>query len=262
VTVVGGGLAGLTAARELAGRADVTLVERLPAAGGVWGFEHPRIRALVADCRDRGVELVLGATALRWRDHRLLIVGPGQTQWLSASHLVFAGGTRPAHAAELRVAGGRLAGVFVATVAHHLLDAGIRLGRRHVVAGWGDWAELIVPQLQRHGQVTVVGGNPGDRLPWRDVDWWPGYRPASLRGGSRVSQVEVTNGHSGLTVGCDCVVFAGDPRPLRNVDGANVDGVGDVTFIQPTAPGLGAEAVIEFAQAVAAAVPLSPEGLM
>lgn len=262
VIVVGGGLTGLTAARELAGRADVTVVERLPAAGGVWGFEHPQTRALVADCRDRGVELVLGATALRWRDHRLLIVGPGQTRWLTANHLVFAGGTRPAHAAELRVAGGRLAGVFVATVAHHLLDTGIRLGRKHVVVGCGDWAQLIIPQLQRHGQVTIIGGKPEDSPAWRDVDWWPGYQPASLHGGPRVSQVEVTNGRSTLMVECDCVIFAGDLRPLRNIDGANIDGVRDVTFIQPTTPKLSAEAVIESARVAAAAVPVSPEGLM
>ena len=48
VLVVGGGLAGMAAALELAVRARVSVIERLPAMGGTWGFEHPRARELAA----------------------------------------------------------------------------------------------------------------------------------------------------------------------------------------------------------------------
>ena len=136
VLVVGGGLAGTAAALELAARARVRVIERLPAMGGTWGFEHPQARELVAACQRSGVELTPGLTALRWRDRRLLVTGPGQVTWLPADHLVFAGGTRPSHAAELGVGGSRLAGVFTATVAHHLLEAEIPLRRRFAMAGW------------------------------------------------------------------------------------------------------------------------------
>lgn len=254
VLVVGAGLAGLAAARELAGRAAVTVVERLPAIGGTWGFEHPQVRDLASACQRSRVELLPGVTALRWRDGRLLVTGPGQTRWLHADHLVFAGGSRPAHAAELGVTGSRPAGVFSATVAHHLLDAGIVLGRRCVVTGWGDWAELVVPQLLPRSEVTIVGGASGDTLRWPEVRWWPDYRPVSIHGGSRVERIAISDGRSDRTLRCDCVILAGQPRALRNVDGANRDNADRVTFIQPTAAGLGPGDVIEYGRSAAASI--------
>jgi hypothetical protein len=260
VLVVGAGLSGLAAAVELATRAQVRVIERLPAAGGIWGFEHERVRALVADCRQRGVQLILGATALRWSDGKLLVLGPGQADWLPGGQLVFAGGSRPSHAAELKVTGSRLAGVFVGTVAHHLLEAGVRLGRRTVVTGWGDWVEMIVPSLLEGGDVTLVGGGPQDQLPWPEVHWWPGYRPRRLLGDARVERVEVSNGGEPRAVCCDSVIFAGELTALRNIDGANQESAQRTTFIQPTAIGLDAEAVINHARAAAATVRLPWEG--
>jgi D-hydroxyproline dehydrogenase subunit alpha len=260
VLVVGAGLSGLTAAVELASRARIRVIERLPAAGGLWGFEHDYVRALVADCQKHGVELVLGATALRWSDRRLLVLGPGLADWLPGEHLVFAGGSRPSHAAELRVTGCRLAGVFVATVAHHLLDAGIRLGRHTVVTGWGDWVETVVPNLLETGEVTLVGGDPQDHLAWPQVGWWPGYRPQRLLGDVRVERIEVSNGGDPRTIHCDSVIFAGELKAIRNVDGANQQSAERTTFIQPTAIGLDADAVISKARAAAAAVRLPWEG--
>jgi len=256
VLIVGAGIAGLAASLELADRAHVSVVERLPAPGGIWGFEHPRVRQLVAAGQRRGVGLLAGLTALRWRAGRLLVTGPGQTRWLTADHLVFAGGSRPAHAAELGVAGGRLAGVFQATVAHHLLEAGIVLGRRCVVTGWGDWVELVVPHLLAAGDVTIVGGSGPGTLEWPQARWWPGYRPVAVHGGSRVDRIEITDGPSNQTLSCDCVVFAGEPKALRNVDGANREDADRTTFIQPTAPGLDPDAVIGYARAAAGAVQL------
>jgi NADPH-dependent 2,4-dienoyl-CoA reductase/sulfur reductase-like enzyme len=254
VLVVGAGLAGLAAARELAGRAAVTVVERLPAIGGTWGFEHPQVRELAGACQRSGVDLLPGVTALRWRAGRLLISGPGQTRWLPADHLVFAGGSRPAHAAELGVTGSRPAGVFSATVAHHLLDAGIVLGRRCVVTGWGDWAELVVPHLRPRSGVTIVGGAGADMLPWPEVSWWPDYRPVSIHGGARVERITISDGRTDRTLRCDCVILAGQPRALRNVDGANRDGAEGVTFIQPTAAGLGPDGVADYGRSAAASI--------
>jgi cation diffusion facilitator CzcD-associated flavoprotein CzcO len=76
IVVVGGGIAGLAAAAALAERADVRVIERLPAAGGTWEFDHPMVKRLVGECVRRGVALECGYTALRWKNRRLL--APGQ----------------------------------------------------------------------------------------------------------------------------------------------------------------------------------------
>ncbi len=256
VVVVGGGLSGLASAAELALHGPVVLVERLPAPGGVWEFDHPAVASLVRACKQRGVTFVLGVVGVRWRDKRLLLVGPGHVEWLPAARLVFAGGTRPMTLAELRIAGGRLAGVFPATVAHHLLEAGVSLGRRPLVLGGGEWADLLVPLLTSRGPVTLVGDDPGaDSGAMQDshlhqpslVRRWPGHRATRVSGTSRVDRVELegASGHRQV-VHCDCVVVAGELRPLRNVDGAVADDAVSVHFVQPTAPRQGADDVIAF----------------
>ncbi len=111
VAVVGAGVAGLAAAAELADRAQVTVLDRLPVPGGVLPFDFPAIRHLEQQCQSAGVQWLLGTTALRWQQGRLLAAGPRGVQWLETDHLVFAGGCRKATAAELPIAGPRLAGV-------------------------------------------------------------------------------------------------------------------------------------------------------
>ena len=129
VVVVGAGVAGLTCARMLGDRAQVTLVDRLPACGGVLSFDHPQVRELVHDASAAGVEFALGATATRWTGERLLIAAPHAIRWQEADHLVYAGGSRPSTATELGMVGvTRLAGILPAPVAVHLLEAGVRIG--------------------------------------------------------------------------------------------------------------------------------------
>lgn len=253
VIVVGAGLSGLAAAESLAATHRVSVVERLPAAGGVWGFDHPAVIELERSCSRLGVDFLLGATALRWRDGRLLVVAPGRTRWLPSESLVFAGGTRPGTAAELGIVGSRLSGVFAATVAHHLAEAQILLGRRPVVVGGGDWAEVVIPELlgRCRGHVTVVGDDIGElSRRWPQLSWWPGYRVASVHGDQRVQHV-VAHDRRGCVhrIECDAVILAGDLRVIRNVDGANLDTAADTVFVQPTANGLDADAVIDNARA-------------
>lgn len=249
--VVGAGLAGLAAAEALSVRAPVQLVERLPASGGMWGYEHPLVRELTRRCERAGVQFRLGMTALRWVEGRLLIIGPGIRTWLEAEKIVFAGGTRPAIPAELPLTGGRLAGVFQATVAHHLLDAHIDLGRQVVVHGLGDWAELVVPDLLERCNVTIVGGHHSDSVPWPGVRWWPSYRPVRAHGVGRIEKVTVDRGRLQHDLPCDALILAADPRPIRNIDGAIRDS-DDVTFVQALQLGLGPDAVVDHAIAAVA----------
>lgn len=261
VVVVGAGLSGLIAAASRAARGDsVILVERLPTVGGVWGFDHPAVIAAAQECRRLGVEFLLGSSAIRWRDRRLLVVGPGAVRWIEADRLVFAGGNRPPTAAELGIAGGRLAGVFASTVAHHLLDAGVVLGHRPVVVGGTDEAAIVLPHLMEHGRVTVVGGTPPAGALGERVDWWPGYSPLRLHGTDRVDLLDIGHGSATVQLYCDAVILAGPLLPLRNVDGAVRDQSDGVVFVQPLDPGLDARALRRVVQEAAA--PTRPEGVL
>lgn len=250
--VVGAGLAGLSAAAELAHSGPVTVVERLPAPGGQAGFESTVVQDLYNQCLAAGVQFVLGSTALRWSERRLLVVGPSATVWLEGEWLVYAGGSRPATVAELGLVGGRLAGVFSAAVAHHLLDARIKLGRRPVVAGHSDWVDIILRQLRRFDvRTTLVGA---ETAPAADLRQWPGYHPIEVHGLDRVQRVVISNDQSLRQIACDALILAGDLRPLRNVDGAIRDNASRASFIQPTEPGMSPRAIVGLVRAEAARV--------
>jgi NADPH-dependent 2,4-dienoyl-CoA reductase/sulfur reductase-like enzyme len=256
IIVVGAGVAGLAAAADLAERADVRVLERLPAPGGTWEFDHPAVRALIDQCRSHDVRIECGDTALRWVDRRLLVIGPGRREWLHADHLVFAGGARPATPAELSLFGSRTAGVFAATVAHHLLQAHVPLGRRIALCGTGFWADITIAHLPRGTELTVVGNGPIPTAPFGvSQTQWPNDRGVEVIGDDRVTGLVTEVGGSRRTLPCDAVVLAGDLRPLRNVDGAIVDAT-DVTYVQPTAPVLTADDAVEYARkAVSTLIP-------
>src|SRR5262249_52933543 len=125
--VIGAGPTGLGCAAELVKVHPVELIDRIPVPGGEAGWSTPELTARVADARRRGVRFRLGTTAVRWEPGRLLVAGPGKIEWLPGERLFYAGGLRPATAADLFITGDRPAGVLPATVAHHLLAAQNRL---------------------------------------------------------------------------------------------------------------------------------------
>ena len=234
VVVVGAGLAGLTVAAALGPSADVVLIDRLPAPGGVLGYDHPAVIGAVARVRAAGVRSLLGTTALRWVDSRLLVAGPGGIEWLAVDRLVFAGGARPALPSELRLLGPRVAGVIAATVAVHLAEAEVEMGRDVCLLGVSDWAERAARVLRHQGaRLTGVSTAEG-RPPVYGEQWWMGWQPVALEGTRRVTAVIVARGESRQRITCDTLVLAGDSRPLRNVDGAIADGPG-IDFAQRTA---------------------------
>ena len=75
MAVVGAGVAGLAAAEELAPRREVVVLDRLPVPGGVLPYDHPGVTRLAARCTAAGVRWLLGTTAVRWEQGRLLAVG-------------------------------------------------------------------------------------------------------------------------------------------------------------------------------------------
>lgn len=231
--VIGAGVSGLALAGEIGRQASVTVIDRLPAVGGVLGYEHPLVRELDEVVRARHVDLVLGTTGLRWVDNRLLVAGPGGIDWISARCLVFCGGTRPSTAAELGIGGDRPAGIFSATVAIHLMEAGVRLGNTVVVLGSSDWATRAARHLERQGARIIAVLGDADDAGFGD-QYWRGWQVQEVHGAARVTHATLARDHMRQRIGCDAVVLGASLKPLRNVDGALFDGR-DVTYVQPVA---------------------------
>jgi hypothetical protein len=234
----------------------VTVVDRLPVAGGVLGYEHPSVRCLLQACAER-TELVLGTTALRWKDRHLAVAGPGGLRRIRGQHLVYAGGMRPSTPAELRIVGGRLAGVLPAPVAIHLLEAGVRVGSRVVVLGEGHWAVTAVQALEHQGESTVIAVADGQPpLSLNGIQVWEGWKPVRLCGRSRVDAIVLASQRAEKQLACDCVILAAGERPLRNVEGAIFPGAAGVTYVQPPAASRNVDEIEAEARALARAVPL------
>ncbi len=233
VLIVGAGLAGLAVAAELGDRRPVTVVERLPAVGGTAGYEDPVVRCLQARADAAGARWLPATTALRWRGDSALVAGPDGIRWLHAAHLVYAGGLRPCTAAEAGIFGPRVAGLLPATVALHLLEGGVLLGRRVVVLGGGHWARAVGARLLRQPcEVTSVGAPPDRPLDGASRHL-SGWRARAIDGRGRVSSVTVERDGMTQRLPCDAVIVAAPTRPLRNVDGAVLPGSRNVTFVQP-----------------------------
>jgi NADPH-dependent 2,4-dienoyl-CoA reductase/sulfur reductase-like enzyme len=219
--VVGAGPSGLGLAAELRTIADVTVVERIPVTGGAAGWSGRAVRRLTDELVADGVRFELGQTALRWDGHRLTVTGPGSFTRHIGDHLFVAGGLRPATLSDLGVDGDRPAGVLPATVAEHLLHAGVKLWDRVVILGDGQWAKPVAAQARRLGSEVLAV--PADGRRHRIV------------GDDRVRALRWYRDDEEHEIACDAVVLAADPRPNRNIEGA-LAGSDSVTCHQPVAP--------------------------
>jgi hypothetical protein len=248
-------LAGLSAASSAAANgAETVLLERLPAIGGLAGWEDSTARRLDAAGRAAGVRQLLGTTAIRWELTRVLVAAPGRIEWVDADRLVFAGGTRPATPGELRLAGDRPAGVLSATVAEHLIGARVTLGHRPIVFGVSHWAELVARRMRDRGVRVVALGLPGDARPvWAD-EWLGTAIPRSVRGRPRIAALEVERDAGRREwLSCDAVVLSAPAKPIRNVEGAVRGGAG-VLYVQETDLGAGPLDIVRLADAMTAAL--------
>jgi len=188
--VVGAGAAGLGAATALAARGAVTVVDRLPVAGGAAGYDRPDVRAAFSSAQRAGVAFMLGATATRWQDGRLL-----------------------------GLVGERPAGVLPVTVAKHLLEAEPSPWSHVVIVGDGPGADQARSLIAAGGgSVTAV----------RSLDW----RAAVVSGRRHVTGLRIERRDESQLLPCDALLLAGDPRPVRNIDGAIADDAENVVFLQ------------------------------
>ena len=231
VAVVGAGITGLACAASLAGGCDVTLVDRIPVAGGVHGWDQPETRRLVREAA--GTRLLLGETAIRWDDGYLVVMGQHGARRLAVDALVVATGARPLGRAELRIEGGRPAGILAAPVACHLAENGVVCGLRPVVYGGGDWAARAARELLAAGasRIAVVApdGLQAGFPPDGRVDVRTGAEVTGVAGSPRVESMQLDDG---TELAGDALVLAHGLVAVRNVDGAVWEGE-RVVFAQP-----------------------------
>jgi glycine/D-amino acid oxidase-like deaminating enzyme len=230
--VVGAGPSGLGCAWELALHGDVVVIDRIPVTGGSAGWSNPTVRRLTDLVVSRDVRLRLGETAMRFDGAALTVATPSGFHEIDGRRLVFAGGLRPATAADLGIDGDRPAGVLAATVAEHLLHTGMRLWDTVVILGDGPWARPVAT-LCRERRTRVIA--IADAADWADERIDPPAR-LSVVGRERITAVRLEKSTTDVTIRCDALVLASNPRPNRNVTGALTDGDHNVVFHQPIRP--------------------------
>ncbi|SIQ22695.1 sarcosine oxidase subunit alpha [Paracoccus thiocyanatus] len=243
VVVVGGGIAGLTAARD-AGRdgKSVWLVEQTPHFGGRTPTDHAdgqsRVDALLAELRGmENVTLRRATQATGLYDHGYLLVResladhdpnagiPRQRLWrIRAGHVVVATGAleRP-----LSFAGNDVPGVMLASALRDYIDLyGVAPGRRIVVVTNNDDAyRTALAALDAGLKVVAVidarstadGALPA-AVRARGLRVLTGSAIAGIKGGHAVEAVKIC-AHSGSgqvteTVDADCVAMSGGWSPV------------------------------------------------
>jgi hypothetical protein len=169
---------------------------------------------------------------MRFDGTTLTVATPTGFRQIEGRQLVFAGGLRPATAANLCIDGDRPAGVHAATVAEHLLHTGVRLWHTAVILGDGPWSQPVATVCRRLG-TRVIG--IAERAPWADERVEPAPR-LSILGRQRITGVRLQRSTTDVTVNCDALILSGDARPNRNVIGALIESDDNVVFHQPVRP--------------------------
>ena len=257
--IVGGGPAGLTAARSLrsAGVSDVLVLERESEAGGIprhsdhsgYGIRDLRTilkgpayaRRLAERARESGAEILTSATVTGWAgDRSLLVTTPNGRVQVDARAVILATGARERPRAARMVPGDRPTGVYTTgqlQQAVYLQHESV--GHRAVIVGSElvSWSAVLT---LRHAGCRVELMTTEFESP--EVFWPVAFAGRALLDGplaratrvlriigrSRVEAVEIEHLASGVrrVVACDTVIFTGDWVPdneLARLAGVDLD---------------------------------------
>jgi len=243
VAIVGGGPAGLTAAKALAGTDQVLLLEREAELGGIprhsnhWGYGLRDLRTvltgpayarrLAGEAAASGAEVLTSAMVTGWDGRSLQVTSPQGLLTVEAEAVILATGARERPRAARRIPGDRPAGVYTTgELQAHVHLFGHRVGERAVVVG----SELVswsaVMTLRHAGARTVLmtSSRPAQEtyasvaLAGRIGFGVPVASRTTVEriiGKGRVEGVEVLDHATGRSrvVACDAVVFTADWIP-------------------------------------------------
>jgi sarcosine oxidase subunit alpha len=161
VLIVGGGAAGLAAAKALGSRRTLLVDDALAPGGSLSALDPTAANSAVIAARHGGAELKTSTTALGlYREPaskdgfvHALLAGPKGILLASARAVLIATG---AHDPVLVFAGNDLPGVMSARAALMLLRAGIVSARRIVCAGRGRFSEALAEAGAGHCDATTI----------------------------------------------------------------------------------------------------------
>lgn len=230
VAIVGGGPAGLAAARAIAratgGAASIVLVDEGSEPGGSLHsdprFGSARAAELTAEVQKSGVEILAHSGAFGWFPEDeggvLAVVRgggegttPGALVRIKARRYLYATGGYDVNALfsdndRPGICAGRAVGSL-------LLQHGVLPGKRPLVLGHGDYADALAEALAR-------AGAPVERVDPRT------QKPIAARGSSWVSGLEVEQGGARRKLACDLIAVVEPPAPaseLPRMHGAEVE---------------------------------------
>jgi sarcosine oxidase, subunit alpha len=237
VLVVGGGIAGLTAARAAAELgADVVLADEGPEPGGrlLIDERRERIAALVHRARQAGVEIIDRGSALGYFDGMVPVWQGDTLHQIRAKRHVFATGTIEQ---PLVFAGNDLPGVMLSDGARRLAELyAVSPGTRAVVATTSDRGLSAALALLRVGvEIRAVAdlrptpGAPAHELKRLGVEVLAGHTVIEARGRKAVThavlapvEAQRAGAAAGLaplqrTLECDLVVVSGGAIPASSL---------------------------------------------
>jgi thioredoxin reductase len=250
VVIIGGGPAGLSAAREFGRRGlrEVVVLEREREAGGIprhaghqgFGLRDLRrplsgpayARTLRGLARDAGAELLTETMVTGWSpEGPLELTSPGCRSTLDPAAVIVASGCRERPRSARLVPGTRPEGVMTtATLQQLVYLKGIRLGGRALIVGaehvsfsaimtlahGGARAVAMTTELPRHQSLAAF--RAGAALRYR-TPLWTRTAVTAIRGRPRVEEVELTDlrDRSTRTVACESVIFTADWIPDNEV---------------------------------------------
>jgi thioredoxin reductase len=259
IVIVGGGPAGLSAARELASRitGEVLVLEREKTAGGIprhsnhfgYGIRdmHRFIRGpvyarrLVEQAEKSGTTILTNATVTGWAgDHSLDVTTPQGRIRVNAQTVILATGARERPRAARLIPGDRPSGVYTTGHLQNLvhLHHG-RVGKTAVIVGaelvsWS--AALTLRQVGcKVSLMTTEYPSPDSYFLFRTVGKRFFHTKVATRtkvtkiiGRSKLEAIEIENIDTGIrqTVECDVLVLTGDWIPdheLARMAGIDLD---------------------------------------
>ena len=152
-----------------------------------------------------------------------------------------------------------MAGVLSATVAVHLAEAEVIIGRRVVIVGGGNWAERATEELSHGGCEITHVVPPGEAMRCSSTRVYDGWAALEARGAGRVSELIIGRDEARRRLLCDAVILAGGLKALRNVDGA-VFGGECVSFVQPLGGDATFDTVVEHARESVSSIEATIDG--